>query len=47
MLRAIQDYEARSTESDTLRSLIIRAYRALPRDAQTVEPTPRRDETGS
>ena len=29
MLRAIQDYEARSTESDTLRSLIKRAYRAL------------------
>jgi hypothetical protein len=46
MLRAIMDYEDRSTEGDTMRSLIRRAYRALPSDAQTVDTTLRPDEPG-
>jgi hypothetical protein len=37
MLCVIMEYEDRSTESDTLRLLIRRAYRALPPAAQTVD----------
>jgi hypothetical protein len=47
MVRAIMEHEDRSTESDTLRWLIRRAYRALPAAAQTVDPVIRRDEPGT
>ena len=47
MVRAIMDHEDRSTESDTLRWLIRRAYRALPPEAQTVDPVIQRDEPGT
>jgi hypothetical protein len=47
MLRAIMEHEDRSTESDTLRVLIRRAYRALPSEAQTVDTTARRDKPGT
>jgi hypothetical protein len=46
MLRAIMDHEDRSTESDTVRLLIRRAYRALPPEAQIVDTATRRDEPG-
>jgi len=46
MIRAIMEYEDRSTESDTLRWLIRRANRALPPAAQPVDTATRRDEPG-
>jgi hypothetical protein len=44
MLRAIMDYEDRTTESDMIRVLIRRAYRALPSEAQTVDTATRRED---
>jgi hypothetical protein len=43
MLRAIMDYEDRTTESDMIRVLIRRGYRALPPEAKIADTTTPRD----